>query len=143
MSERRQKSNGSGRKLRLIRLLKTAYCTPVTSRANWQHPNKDGIGIAIDMQTDDGKKVTATFSLGPETIFRAREKSDATLAPGLRPSFLVQVAQHEHLSSIGILYNGRHKASDRIKTQLTGSERGKYGAHKQKKEAGKPDSGDK
>jgi hypothetical protein len=85
---------------------KTRLVTQVaTSRTPEVRLDKQSVAVAVYPYLTNSQTVAGGFALGPELLPAATEKGHVTGLQGFLQSFVVHVAQHEHLSAIPVLDN--------------------------------------
>ena len=82
---------------------KAAVFAGMAGRALRVNLDQEGILITIQQYLFHPKEIALSLTLGPKTIFGTREKSDFSFAFGFFKSFLVHIAQHQHLLTLVML----------------------------------------
>ena len=65
--------------------------------------DEQGVAIAVGIHRHHMEEVAAGLALGPERLASAAIEGDAAFGLCLLESFLVHIAEHEHLEAVGIL----------------------------------------
>ncbi|MNE33227.1 hypothetical protein D3C80_1268830 [compost metagenome] len=88
-------------------IAKAAAGPQMAGRANRISQNQQRIVIAIRCHADYVQEITGAFTLGPQTLFGAREKGHFLADDRLCQCLLVHITEHQHFARHRMLHNHR------------------------------------